>query len=218
MFKFLMTLVLVAPFFTADAAYRVERRDMKLASQALLEKDTFSAPVALDDDRVLTDEATSASATTTVTTFDAQPDVCRTLSITPTGTTADVAHGSVVVTGTNANGSSMTESFDFAANQASKIQGSKAFCSVTSILFPIQDGASATFDVGVDETLGLSKCLDGTGDVSWLTFGGALEATRPTIEVDATDVSLNKLSAWNQSPDGSSDIKVYFVQNFRCLP
>lgn len=216
--RYLITLILGLSMFDASAALRVERRDMKLASQALLETQTYSAPVAQDDDRVLTDEATSNSATTTITTFDAQPDVCRTLSVTPTGTTDDVSHGSVVVTGTNGNGESITESFDFAANANTKINGTKAFCSVTSVLFPIQDGASATFDVGVNETLGLKRCLDASGDIAWFTFNGEFEATRPTISVDATVVELNLLSGWNQAPDGSSDIELYFVQNFRCLP
>jgi len=219
MFRYLIFLLAFLVAGGAYASLRVERRDMKLASQALLEKETYSTPVAADQNRILSAQATSASVVTTVTSFLAQPDVCRQLVVDASnGTAADVAHGAVTVTGTNARGQSMTEDFNFAANEGALKTGAKAFCSVTSIEFDVQDGASATFDVGVNNTLGVKRCVDDAGSFAWFTYGGALEATRPTISADATAVELNLLSGWNQNPDGSNDIQSYFVQNFRCLP
>lgn len=214
--KWIIALLLATVGTAYAVPLRVERRDMKLASQALLEQRSFSAPVLADVDRILDDQATSASATTSVTSFLAQPDVCRTLSITPGGTTADVAAGDVVVTGFNANGSSFTESFTFTANQTTIVNGSKAFCSVSSILFHQQDGASATFDVGVLDALGLHRCLDAAGHVFFTLFGGAQESTAPTITIDVDEVEKNTVDL-DSALDGSTDVEVYFKQNFRCL-
>jgi len=111
-------------------------------------------PIAADDDRILNDQATS-TATTTVTTFLAQPDVPRNLTVTAGGTGGDIATGDVVVTGKNVEGATITESFSFVADTPSVQTGSKAFKEVTSILFPVQADVGATYSVGVGSKLGI---------------------------------------------------------------
>lgn len=216
---FLTTLIMTFVVITESHAInvRVERRDLKLRTQALLEHDSIDNAILADDDRVLNDQATSASATTTATTFLAQPDVCRGISITPGGTTADVPEGDIVVSGTNIFGASISETFSLAANESSKQEGAKAFCTVTSILFPIQDGAGATYDVGVNDVLGLNHCMAQAGDVAWAVFDGVYEATRPTCVADADEVEKNTCDI-NGTLNGAKDIDIYYIQNFACFP
>lgn len=200
------------------SAYTVPvRRDLKPASQQMIEKRAIDNAILADVDRVLNDQATSASVTTTVTTFLAQPDVPRAISVTPGGTTADVPAGDVVITGTNIFGETITESITLAANASSVVHGASAFSTVTSILFPIQDGPDATYDIGVNDVLGLHRCMASAGDVIFAVFDNAYEATRPTCVADADEVEKNTCDI-NGTLDGAKDIKLYFIQNFACLP
>lgn len=193
------------------------RRDLKPASQQMIEKRTITTPVVADADRLLNDQATSASATTTVTSFLADPDVCRAISITPGGTTADVPAGDIDITGTNIFGETITETLTLTANQATIENGVKAFCTVTQIVFPIQDGAAATYDFGVIDVLGLHRCLDATGHIIQATLDGTYEATRPTCVVDADEVEKNTCDI-NGTLDGTKDVEIFYMQNYRCLP
>ncbi len=156
--------------------------------------DIWEGPVVLDVDRILEDEA-SAVTPTTVTTFAAQPDTPRNLIITPTGTTADVAAGDVVVTGTNVLDEVITESFTFLANASTVTVGAKAFKSVTSILIHAQDGAGATWDVGVGDELGLSRVMENAPPVVEAALGTTLEGTSPTVTggptIEESTVNLN---------------------------
>jgi hypothetical protein len=211
---FILTLTL--GFEALAQSYNVQRRDMKLASQQLVEKDTFTDPEAADADQLLNDQATSSSAVTTVTSFLAQPDVCRTLSIIPAGTTTDVAAGNVTVTGRNTLGQVITEDFAFLANASTATAGTKAFCSVSSVVFPIQDGNGATWDVGTADKLGLKRCLATSGDLLYATVDGVYEGTRPTITTSASDVSLNTIDT-STAYDGAKEVRAYYFQNFQCV-
>lgn len=192
----------------------VVRRDMKLPTQRLVERDAFTTPEAADDDQVLNDQSTSASATTTVTSFLAQPDVCRALSVTPGGSTGDVPAGDVVITGVNTQGRAISESITLTANQSSLASGTKAFCSVSSILFPVQDGPLATYDVGVIEKLGLKRCLAAQGDFFFSTLNGVKEVTEASITPDADEVEKNLVDL-NSSLNGTG-VVVYYIQNNAC--
>lgn len=156
--------------------------------------DIWEGPVVLDVDRILVDEA-SAVTPTTVTTFAAQPDTPRNIIITPTGTTADVAAGDVVVTGTNALDEVITEDFAFLANASTVTVGAKAFKTVTSILIHAQDGAGATWDVGVGDELGLSRVVPDAPPLAMAALDDVVEGTDPTITagatIEASTVNLN---------------------------
>lgn len=210
----------MAVFLTATATAQninVQRRDMKLASQQLMEKQTITNPVVADVDRILDGQATSSSVVTTVTTFLAQPDVCRNVTLTTGGTTADVAAGNVTISGTNIFGQAITENLAVTANLAGSVAGLKAFCTVTSVSIPIQDGAAATYDIGVGDVLGLHRCMNSAGHVVFAVFNNAYEATRPTCVAHATQVENNTCDI-NGTLDGSKTAEIFFVQNFRCFP
>jgi hypothetical protein len=190
-------------------------QDVKFPRQAVLEKQTFSIPALADDDLILNDQATSDSATTSVTSFLAQPDVCRALAILPGGTTADVPAGNVTVTGTNINGKVISETFAFLANASTVTNGVKAFCTVESIVFPVQDGAAATYSVGTQDKLGVRKCASNAGAYAWSVFNGAYETTRGVLTADADEVEKNLFDP-NGTLDGAKDVELYFVQNYAC--
>jgi hypothetical protein len=88
---------------------------------------------------------------------------------------------------------------------------------VSQIVFPAQDGAGATFDVGVLDALGLHRCMDATGHIIQATLDGTYEATRPTCLVDVDEVEKNTCDL-DGTLDGAKDVEVFFIQNFRCLP
>lgn len=194
-------------------------QDVKLPTQKVLEDQTMTTPIvaAGHTNYISTTTTTSASVTTTVTTFAHQPDVCRALVITPGSTTADVPTGNVVVTGKNIFGKTITENFAFAANASSATTGSAAFCSVSSIVYPIQDGPGATYTVGVADKLGLKRCMSQAGNGVFATFGGAFETTRGTWAADATHVEKNTYTP-NGTLDGSTDVEVFFIQDYQCFP
>jgi hypothetical protein len=193
-------------------------RDLKLPSQKMLEMTEVEDCAAVDPDYILTtNNGDTTGAATTVTTFTKQPDVARALTVTPTGTTADVAAGNVVISGTNCKGETVTDTLAFLENASTATTGVVAFKTVTSIVFPAEDSPySATWTVGVSDKLGLCKCLDDAGDVAWASADGTYEATRPTCTADEDEVEKNVCDP-NTACDGSKDFKFYFIQNFRDL-
>jgi hypothetical protein len=216
-------LIFILPFlFSALAFAGIHRmdQDIKLPSQQVLEKQTVTAPIVATTNYIKTTYAgpTSAAALT-LTTFTHQPDVPRTITITPTGTTGDVESCAIVVTGTNIKNQTITDTLTFAAD-ASTVQTSvKAFKAVSSVTWPANcesGGFGATWIIGVGGALGLKNCMNGASDFVQAGLNGVFETTRPTVTADATDVSKN-LALLNSALN-SVDVQLYFMQNFRCLP
>lgn len=171
-------------------------------------------PVLADVDRILAIQATSGS-TTTVASFLAQPDVPRNITIVPAGTTGDVKTGNVVVTGTNVEGKPITESFAFLDNATAAVVGSKAFKTVTSILFPIQDGTAATYNVGVGSKLGIGmRNIAGMPTKVMLNDAGTETIEVPSaVAYDATLVENNTVTTTTAN-NGAKGFRFY-VLNFK---
>lgn len=152
--------------------------------------------------------ATSASVATTITPTS-QPDFARKISVTPGGTTADVAAGNYVLTGTDIRGKAITDTLVFAANDTAKQVSVKAFKTVTNLVAPIQDGAAATFSIGVEDALGLDRCMSEAAVVDTYQ-NGTRETTAATVTYDASDVSKNTVDP-NTALDGTRDFTVIYV-------
>lgn len=179
------------------------------STKGYIHRQKWTDAATADTDLLLNDQATSSSVITTVTSFLAQPDFPRNIVITPGGTTADVPAGDVTVTGTNIRGQVITEAFTFAANASSATTGNKAFKTVTSIVFPIQDGAAATYDVGTGVKLGLDRKYSEASVIDAFT-DGVRETTAATVAVSASAVESNTVST-NTAPNGSRDFVVYTI-------
>lgn len=203
--------------------YTRENRDLKLVSQKLIEYQLISNPnVASSVNMLSGQDGPDSAAASTVSTFLAQPDVPRNIVITPVGTTADVATCVAVLSGTDIHGQAITENFSFVANQATSATGTKAFATVTSLVFPAlceDTPFGATWNAGYSEKLGLKRCLAQDGHILFSTLDGAKEATAPTISSSSTVVSENTAD-FNGAMDGTSDFELMFIQNFRpsCFP
>lgn len=205
--------------FTLQAfAYVVPTyRDLKPATQAMLEYQRIATPVVANTTRLKSLTASSSSVTTTISTFSAQPDVPRNITITTGGTTNDCKAANVTVSGKNFYNANITEAIAITDNQAGTSSGLKAFKSVSSVSIPAQDGSGCTYAVGVGDVLGLKSCMKQAGDVAWAVYDGAYETTRPTCVADADEVEKNTCDV-NGTLNGSKNIDIYYVQNFACHP
>lgn len=173
----------------------------------------YPSALAADADYFLNDQATSASTTTTVLAAamlnSGRPDYARNVTITPGGTTADVPAGDVMVYGVDIHGNAISEAITFAANAVALVAGNKAFAALTSIVFPVQDGAAATYDVGFGDKLGLGRCYPTAPIVLQARLGGTVEGTAPTVAVDVDDVSGNTIDP--NSALNASDFEVVLL-------
>lgn len=197
------------------------QRDLKPASQVMLEKQDFGTPAAASANAIKTTFAGATAATAiTYSTFTAQPDVPRNVSLTPTGTTGDVESCVVTVNGTNYFGAAISETLTFAADASTIQSGSKAFKTVSSVVFPADcesGGFAATWTMGYGEKIGLKRCIDIAGTWAWSTVAGAYETTRATITADDNEIEKN-VADFNGTMNGSNRFLGFFVQNFVCLP
>lgn len=174
-----------------------------------IRRQKWTDPVAVSATRLKTAQATSNSVTTTVTSFSAQPDFARKITVTPGGTTTDVPAGDVTITGTNIRDEVITDTITFAANASSAGSTSKAFKTVTSVVFPVQDGGSATYGIGVSDAMGLDRCMSEAAVID-AYIDGTRETTAATVTYDASDVSKNTVDP-NTALDASKDLVVLFV-------
>lgn len=191
------------------------------SQQVIAEYQSITTPIVATTNYIKTTYAgpTSAAALT-LTTFTHQPDVPRNITITPTGTTGDVESCVIVVSGTDIFGHSISENFTFAADASTVQTGTKAFKTVTSVLWPAScesGGFAATWIIGVGSALGLNRCLAVAGDVGHATLGGVKEATAPTIAANASVVASNTATL-SGTLDGTKTVQLLFYQNYRCLP
>jgi hypothetical protein len=212
-----VAVLVIVPLIAFSAPVKRLFQDVKLPTQAVMEHQTITAPALASATLLKTAQATSSGATTTVTSFSAQPDVPRNITIDPGGTTADVPGGTITVTGTNIFNATITENFTSVENDGTALTGTKAFKTVTSVVFPIQDGLNATYDIGTGSKLGLNRCTANAGAYAWSVFDNAYESTRGTLVSDTNEVEKNVFTP-NGTPDDSKNVEIYYVQNYGCFP
>ena len=99
--------------------------------------------------------------------------------------------GSVVVKGTDYAGASISETFALAGTAV--VAGIKAFAAVTEVDLPIQSGGGDGVSVGIGSKLGLPFTL--TRNTVRATYNNnVIEATAPTVAVDATNICNNTVT------------------------
>lgn len=151
----------------------------------------------------------------TVTTGLTDPDVPRVLTVTPTGTTADVSPSTVRVTGTNIEGKVIVDNFTFTANQSTAVTGTKAFRTVTSVEVEAQDGTGVTYTIGTGNALGVNHRLFNQNTTvkvySATTVGGSLtKQSAPTVAADEVDVELNTVTP-AVTPDSTTFLAICYA-------
>jgi len=206
----------------ALAAIRPYYQDIKLPTQGMIEVQAVDDLAAASLSDILSANAGQTTTVTavTVTSFLAQPDVPRSLRVTPGGTTSNVAACTIVVSGTNYFDASMSENFTFTNNQSQTVEGSKAFKTISSVVFPVDCEdvvAGATWSIGSGHKIGLKRCITNPGHVLYTTAVQLFESTRATVAASTTAVESNTAD-FDGSMNGANDFEIFFIQNFQCLP
>lgn len=174
--------------------------------------------VAAASDTAVHAAITGAFTAQTVTTSITNPDVPRVLKVQPGGTAADVGNGKVVITGTNVEGATITDTIQLADGSTAEIEGIKAFATVTSILIPKCEGTAATFSVGYTNKLGLNHRLFANNTTVKVVYDTAVGTadnrtidSAPTIS-DADDQYVEKnFIIPAKTPDGTYTYTIYYV-------
>jgi len=123
----------------------------------------------------------------TITEGITDPDVPRNVRIKGS---ADVT-GDVVINGTNINDDAISETL--ALNGTTEVEGNLAFKTITSIELPVQATENAdTVQVGTANKLGLPYKLS-LNTVLKAYRNSGLEASAPTVTVDADDLEKNTI-------------------------
>lgn len=143
------------------------------------------------------------------------PDVPRAITVVIGGTAADVAAGTITVTGTNVEGKTITEDFTATVNTAETLTGAKAFKTVTSIAVPAQDGSGVTIAIGSSAKLGLFHRVPTSGvtyRVVTQTTGGtrAIQAAPSASAASITLVESNTITPAT-AMDGTKTVTVHYV-------
>lgn len=159
----------------------------------------INAAVALGaNDDILADTALDAAENTVVLSgdLDGQPDVAR--NVTVKGNDANVT-GDVVITGTNVEGVTITETI--ALNAANVVAGNKAFATITSVSLPPYDTANTErVRIGLGAKLGLPVRLS-RDTVIAAFLDNVREGTRPTMALSASAIESNTATL-NSTLDG----------------
>lgn len=213
-----------------DRTYRFFRRTYGTLHHKNLYSNSFGytetrKKVAGADTNAVVSAAALAAAGGTISTGITNPDVPRVITITPGGTTGDVAAGVVEIHGTNVEGATIHEELALTANQAGTTTGTKAFKTVTSIDYPPMDGASATLDVGYSNALGVNHRLY-QNNTTVKVYTSTDVATRippteqaaPTVVADEANVEQNTVTPAT-APDGTFFLSIlYTYDNWATAP
>lgn len=163
--------------------------------------------------------ATLTTSGVTTQTPTAQPDVPRNITFTLAGTTANIGAGSAVITGTNVEGATITESVTVTAATGGLLSGNKAFKTVTSILYPATTGAGVTASIGYGSKLGIGMRNIASMPVKLLVRSatGVETMEDPAASaLSATVVESNTVTT-TTTLDGAVGFRVYAL-NYKWTP
>lgn len=156
---------------------------------------------------------TLGTTTSTTTSGFTDPDVPRVLTITM-ATAGGIGDGTAIITGTNVEGATITDTFDIVDGTTGATTGTKAFKTVSSIVVSPMKGA-CTISVGTSARLGMRHRLFASNTtIREVTDTGttrALGGTAPTI-TDADDQYIEKnIVTPATTPDGTYFYTFYYA-------
>ena len=138
---------------------------------------------------------TLTAAAQTVTTDITNPDICRVVAVKG----SDAGHTQkVTINGTNYHGEAISE--DITLTGTSTAYGTKAFKTITSIVYPAY-ASGGTVVVGRGKALGLPFAFSSSNKIVAATLGKA--AATPTVVTNETDVAKNTVDLSAGTYDGS---------------
>lgn len=156
-----------------------------------------------------------ATAGQTFTSGFTNPDVPRAITVTVgASVAADIAAGTIVVTGVNIAGKTFTENFAVTADTAATINGTKAFKRITSVAVPAQDGNSVTVAVGTRGILGLNHFLPSGATVKTLmNNNGTVTLADPTASTTSTTALESNTVTPATAPNSTRAYTFYYTFN-----
>lgn len=155
----------------------------------------------LDADGLLVEHETSATLATTATTFAHTLPCPRQLTaiVKSADATEVTADSTITFYGTNIADAAISETLTFTADLATELKTTKAFKTVTSIVFSAQADGTPAFNIGWNEVIGLPFML--AAKPFYLEqFGGAMQFTAGTMTVDNDEIEKN-----TYDPNGNLD-------------
>lgn len=146
-------------------------------------------------------------------TLDAQPDKPRTLSG-HFDTHAQITAYTIVITGVDAKGNTVTETFTEAASPWD-FETSNAYATVISIIMTARTGTGAgdTMDIGITDVLGLSNIIYETGDVYKISKNNAnatVAGAQIDTDYDTYDMAVIGLGA-------TDDFTIWYRSNLNII-
>ena len=149
----------------------------------------WESPDVADPDGILDGQTIAAEGQTVLAAgmLLATMDVPRNVIVQPKTNTGDVAAGNVVLVGTDGAGASITENLAFLENATDATVSLAAYSTIVSVTWPAQDGATATWDVGFADVLGMPFIFQGVVAPNPVRtiLNGVVEGTAPAIIANA---------------------------------
>jgi len=171
---------------------------------------TIETPVVADVDRLYVDLDCNATETEYVfdtSDTDTQPDVARTLSLTPNASSVSW----FFFEGTDIDGNEIEEFINLTGSGTTTIVGNKAFATVTNMTWDNTGGNSTEVDVGVSDELGLDYIVADTAQIIAASLDAVREGTYPTI-ASGTTLSENTIDI-QETLTGTKDVVIYSVRS-----
>ena len=158
------------------AHYQIEAADAVAA-----DADYIEAPVTLGD---------GVTTTVLAAALDHQPPTPRVLTITGNAATAT---GNVVVTGKDASGATLVETI--ISTGAATVEGTRAFASIDSIVFPARGAPGDTISVGLSDAFGIPFRIPYNTVILVLNNGTATTVAAGTYSATVLAANILNLTA-----------------------
>lgn len=147
---------------------------------------------------------TLSTATQTITSLTAQPDIPRRILLTKNHN--DTA-GNVVITGKNIANDVITETIALPTDSTTKVS-TKAFKSITSIVYPIRTNPGDWIKIGTDECIGLPDLFTVDSIVRVLFDGSSVNWA---LTADSNEVEKNLLLPTGTTFNSAKVLHVWWV-------
>lgn len=134
----------------------------------------------------------------------------RTITFTTAGVTPAHAPANVVITGTDVNDATISETLVL-AQTADIVESVKAYKTITSLVFPAGDGTAATVAVGLGTKFGLKKKIKSRAGLATAIKEIAIGSVVTTgAYTSAATSAPNGLYAPAANPNGTNDYCIYY--------
>ena len=192
---------------------RIVAGTIETTSKPYIQRQTWAAPAADATNNMFSVATVAGSAIYTLANASiTDPDFPRTVCVFATGTAAHISAGQCIINGTDIDDNTITDTITaLTLNTVSTVYSTKAFKTVTSVIFPKMSDTSVQFGIGGGPSLGLDrKCEGGVGAIvgAWKTTTG--ETTAAVATSDNADVSLCTMN-FSTAYDGAATYGCWFV-------